>query len=245
MKNLVYITTNLITDKKYVGSHFGRIDDLYLGSGNLIIRAIKKYGKQNFKREILKECKTIKQARNLESYFIKKYNTLFPNGYNISKTGGIGILGKSWGNHTEEVRKKLSKSHTGLIKSEITKERLSKSLKGKNTWTKGSKRSKEFCERAKQQMLGNRNGLGKKRSDNSKIKYSLSKQGKNNPMFGMYGNKNPNYDNTIYKFKNNNTNEIFEGTKFELAKRLGTISSSIKRVIDGKRLHYKKWIVIL
>ena len=49
----IYLTTNLINNKKYIGMQHGELNDDYLGSGNSITEAIKKYGKENFKRIIL------------------------------------------------------------------------------------------------------------------------------------------------------------------------------------------------
>lgn len=50
----IYKTTNLLNGKYYIGKHqtYDPNDD-YLGSGNLLKRAIKKYGRNNFKKEIL------------------------------------------------------------------------------------------------------------------------------------------------------------------------------------------------
>jgi len=50
--NFIYIITNLINGKQYVGSHCGDENDTYLGSGKIFLKAYKKYGKENFKREI-------------------------------------------------------------------------------------------------------------------------------------------------------------------------------------------------
>lgn len=43
MKNkqyFIYITTNLINNKKYIGMHYGFSDDNYLGSGSQFLKAI-------------------------------------------------------------------------------------------------------------------------------------------------------------------------------------------------------------
>lgn len=50
---MIYETTNLVNGRKYRGAHKGKVDDDYLGSGKILNQAIQKYGKQNFKREII------------------------------------------------------------------------------------------------------------------------------------------------------------------------------------------------
>ena len=88
MYHIVYLTTNLINNKIYVGVHSTwNLDDGYLGTGQNIKRAIKKYGKVNFKRHILFYCLYEQDAYKLESCivdveFINRRNT-----YNI-KLGG-------------------------------------------------------------------------------------------------------------------------------------------------------------
>ena len=47
---IVYKTTNLINGKIYVGKYEGNREN-YLGSGYILKKAIKKYGRENFKRE--------------------------------------------------------------------------------------------------------------------------------------------------------------------------------------------------
>lgn len=52
--HFIYKTTNLLNNMYYIGMHStNNIDDGYLGSGTRLCRAIRKYGKDNFRREIL------------------------------------------------------------------------------------------------------------------------------------------------------------------------------------------------
>jgi len=87
---IIYKTTNLINGKIYIGQHLVKneinLDPWYLGSGTFLFKAIKKYGRDNFKREVL--CKILNndiyKTNKLEEYFINKFDCLRL-GYNIIK----------------------------------------------------------------------------------------------------------------------------------------------------------------
>ena len=93
IKYFIYETTNLVNGNKYIGQHRTKnINDSYLGSGIILKRAIVKYGRDNFKREILEFCSNAKELSEREVYWVKYNNSLTPNGYNITK-GGEGVSG--------------------------------------------------------------------------------------------------------------------------------------------------------
>ena len=49
MIGYIYLTTNLVNNKKYIGQHrSSTFDPSYLGSGTLFVKALKKYGKKKF-----------------------------------------------------------------------------------------------------------------------------------------------------------------------------------------------------
>lgn len=101
--NFVYKTTNLINGKIYIGVHStNNLDDGYLGSGNLIVQSIKKYGKENFSREILEYFDTREEAYFKESEIVSSEFILRDNVYNITE-GGMGVL-----THSQEGLQKLS-----------------------------------------------------------------------------------------------------------------------------------------
>lgn len=71
--HIIYKTTNLINGKIYVGLHStDNIDDGYLGSGWVLKSAIKKYGRENFKREVLLVLSNREEAREVESLLVDK-----------------------------------------------------------------------------------------------------------------------------------------------------------------------------
>ena len=49
---VVYMTTNLINGKKYIGKDKWN-NDKYFGSGNLISLALEKHGKAKFQKEVV------------------------------------------------------------------------------------------------------------------------------------------------------------------------------------------------
>lgn len=100
----IYKTTNLINGKIYIGQHIGNvIKENYYGSGKLILKAISKYGIENFSREILEWCDSEEALNSAEIHWIAKLNSRIPNGYNIAYGGK---------NHTfcEETLQKMSES---------------------------------------------------------------------------------------------------------------------------------------
>jgi group I intron endonuclease len=88
--NIVYKTTNLVNQKFYIGVHAtNNLNDGYLGSGKLLKRAIKKYGIENFKREILFDFETLDEAYSKEGELVTSGFIENQDNYNL-RTGGEG-----------------------------------------------------------------------------------------------------------------------------------------------------------
>ena len=160
----VYIITNKILNKKYVGSKVCYKDnpstDGYMGSSKYLNDDYKIYDIENFKKEIL--CDTYLGKNDLldgETEYIKKFNTLAPNGYNRflpnTRKGFcmIGIQKIPWNKgltlsekQKKNMRKPKSEAHkkkVGLTKigntymlgkhhSNLTKEKMRNAKLGKN-----------------------------------------------------------------------------------------------------------------
>lgn len=120
----VYLITNKINGHKYVGMRASsKFDTSYWGSGILIQRAIEKYGKDNFTREILHWCKDHTELIMTEVAELKNRNVAVSDEYyNIIDTATPILFGKDNGfygkKHTEEVKKIISEKNTGAKWSE-------------------------------------------------------------------------------------------------------------------------------
>jgi hypothetical protein len=83
----------------YVGKHLSsEHDKSYFGSGTILLKAIEKYGKENFSNKILYEAENIADLNQAEKHFIAKYRQEFHEKmYNIADggDGGNTISGKS------------------------------------------------------------------------------------------------------------------------------------------------------
>jgi hypothetical protein len=87
----IYRTTNLINGKIYIGQHStNNLKDGYKGSGLLISKAFKKYGKEYFKFEIIEFSDSREYLDELEKKLINDQKALNNEiGYNIHQ-GGLG-----------------------------------------------------------------------------------------------------------------------------------------------------------
>lgn len=127
----IYKITNLCNNKIYVGIHKTEsIDDGYMGSGKLLKAAIKKYGRENFRKEILEtfdneESMILKEQELVTAEFI-----LDENNYNIMPGGKFGSLernGLSFKNkkHSLETIEKIRNAAIGKTHSSATRKKLS------------------------------------------------------------------------------------------------------------------------
>lgn len=98
----IYIVTNLKNDKKYIGQTMRTIQNRWEQhvmlvtqkskiNKNSLLSAIMDFGHENFKIEQVAVAATYAELNLLERYWIKKLNTIAPNGYNLNR-GGSGII---------------------------------------------------------------------------------------------------------------------------------------------------------
>ena len=189
MVGYIYLIIDLTNWKKYVGQHhyhLEKLDSNYHGSGTIISKIYKKRP-HTLKEVYLKTCYSQEELDEWEQYYINFYNTLSPNGYNLQEGGRGGVP-------SEDARRKMSNAHKGLCAgekhpmfgkhhSDETKQKISKSHKGKPAHNKGKPMSEEtkkkLSESKKGLLSGEKNPMfGKHHSDETKQKISKVHKGK-------------------------------------------------------------------
>ena len=87
---IVYKITNLDNSKCYVGQTKFTAEKRFkehAKSDSCIGKAIRKYGEEQFNLEVLATCETREEAYELEIAFIKFFDCMAPNGYNLTEGG--------------------------------------------------------------------------------------------------------------------------------------------------------------
>lgn len=184
----VYITTNLVNGKKYIGQKKSSVfNPQYLGSGKLLKKAINKYGRDSFKVELVEFASSKSNLDSLEKLIILEHNAVESSLFYNLACGGQGghivdfteeikqkirdkAIGRTW---SEECRKKrldyLNNRH--FIMSEESREKSRQSNLGK----KRSKRTRLNMRLNHADFSGDKNPFyGKKHSQDSKNKISTN-----------------------------------------------------------------------
>lgn len=175
----IYKTVNIITGRYYIGMHSTfNLNDDYIGSGKILWYSIKKYGRENHKKEILEFCKDRNKLKQREKEIVNddlRKDKLCMNLMN----GGEGGL-RFFKNKEEE---RLWHVQGGIaankIRTKIMAEKVKNDKKFKEKWINNlSKSLKKYYEIHENPMKE------KTHSDEVKKKISLRQSGKNNSQFG-------------------------------------------------------------
>jgi len=257
----VYLITNLINNKKYVGITIRTIENrfkqhIWESNGRclyVINKAIRKYGEENFKVELIEELYNIteKELFLKESFYINKYNTFIENGcgYNLVKYDNNRLI------VSEETKKRMSKKSTGKNNSLYgkhhslkSKNKMSVSLKGKFAGDKNYFYGKQFFGKnnsfygkthtEEMKKLLSSIHRGKCLTEKTKQKMSLAHIGKS------VGNKSGHFDYTVRKFRNIHTNEEFSGFQYDFIRKYNLNKSSVNALLKRRLKTLKGWILV-
>ena len=160
MYGYIYITTNLINNKRYIGKKSkSQFVPNYLGSGTELWKDIEKFGAENFSVKIIDDtANSEKELCELEKFYIKKYDAVNSDGfYNIAEGGNggriykihpRGMLGKK---HTDETKNIQAKT----IMKYVNEKGLNTNWK--NGHPKGMLGKKHTDESNERRRISNRN----------------------------------------------------------------------------------------
>ena len=183
---IIYKTTNNINGKIYIGQDKNN-NPHYFGSGKKLKSAIKKYGKENFIKEILEECDSKEILNEREIYWIDFYNSrdAFV-GYNIS-LGGDGGDTISKHPEKEKIMAKKRENISNLSDEEKMKRSEFFSKRAEYIWLELRNNPNKLKSRNKK-ISDKQKGVSKSKEHVEKQRISLIEGGKvsgeNNPMYG-------------------------------------------------------------
>ena len=229
----IYQTTNKINGMKYIGKCiYGRINNwqTYLGSGVYLKRAIVKYGKENFQKEILADAFSDEELNLMEETFIKEMNAVEDDSfYNLKYTSMGGDVFTN-NPRKEEIRKMRRDQMTGEGNHQFGKQKTKKMI---DSVKKANSREIEIDGISYKSSTEASKALG---LPNSTICYRLNEDG-----FPTY--------KRFHEKREKNTNKCFpieiEGIRYEnmveasvaLGVNISTLKSKIAR---GEIKNYKK-----
>jgi hypothetical protein len=185
----LYRITNLLNDKIYIGVHkTNDMNDGYMGSGKIINMAIKRYGIDNFRKDILEIFQDQKSMYEREKEYITEEFLSRKDVYNIRRGGHGGF------DHINKIATKEDKAKAGMLgyhASVLSKNRhvftKQDCIKGNEAFANKRKTDSKFNE---QWLESNRKSreLANSEESNKKRKETLSKishqQGLRNSQYG-------------------------------------------------------------
>ena len=125
-KYILYITKNLINKKIYIGVHGTfNINDSYIGSGKSLKKAIKKYGRENFKRYNIIISDDINFVYALENKIVTKDFVSKDFNYNL-EIGGKCV------SHSDSTKRKIGDKHKGRKMSIESRIKMSDTKRGRS-----------------------------------------------------------------------------------------------------------------
>jgi hypothetical protein len=154
----------MLTKRYYIGMHSTNdLEDGYLGSGDRLRYSIRKYGKENHKREILEYCKSRKELSSREKEIVSLNEIAKEDCMNLVIGGSGGIFSEE---HHEKMKKGASKYMKELWKNPEYREKTSNILRDntKQNHKAGKIKYDTFT--------------GKKHSEETKQKMRISSKGK-------------------------------------------------------------------
>jgi group I intron endonuclease len=160
---IIYKSTNKITGKVYIGQTTknlekrikGHVNESKKDKNRPFLSSINKYGVDNFVFEIIDFADNLNELNDKEIYWINFYNSVSPNGYNVTGGGqGDKTIGtKELGKRISEGLKNSEKWQTLLNDDEYLKKREEKFINSSKGKKFSSEHKEKIWEKNKERIL--------------------------------------------------------------------------------------------
>jgi group I intron endonuclease len=249
----IYKITNIITNKCYIGeTKQTNIEIRWKQHKNTIKKgvgcpalkdAVKKYGIENFKFDILLICFD-EDRYKYEIEYIKKYNSQVPNGYNILGGGpGGGFEGKTHSEKSKtqiseymkqkyinnpELKREMSERNKIIMNSEIIKNKISK----------GMLNSEKYQQMIKDKKFGNVNNTLHTEETKNKIRESVKNYYNEKYHINIFKHREAMAKSVGIKISQCNLNNILINTFISFAdasRQTGIPNSTIKKCVKDNK----------
>lgn len=164
--HFLYRTTNLVNKKYYFGVHSTyNLGDGYLGSGKKLTRAVKKYGEENFKIEILEFFETREEVLLREKEIVNETCLQDPLCMNLKEGGNGGFTKEQSSKGTKTMLDKIWKDEGFIKRNSERKSKLCKELREKGIFKNCDWTGRKHSEKTKNKMsLKAKERIGEKNS---------------------------------------------------------------------------------
>jgi hypothetical protein len=183
MKSYFYVIVNKITGQRYYGSGSKKN---YFGSSNYLKNSIKKYGIDNFEKNILRYFKTREDAFVFEDRFLKLYKiSSLPNTYNLKDSGkGGDTISNNPNKELIKIKMSISAKSSNYLKDKKYEdfygfEKAKEMEKKLSNSHKGKKCSQESVEKRRNFMILEWSDPDKRKKRLEKNEFILNNPAKN------------------------------------------------------------------
>lgn len=245
----VYITTNVINNKKYIGQRkYSAGWESYLGSGVALKAAIKKYGRDNFIREIVYTATSEEDLNEVEYTLIAEYKAVESGEFYNLVDGGGTVTGMK---HSAETKRGMSERNSGeknyfygkrfegasnpfygKTHTDETRTKMSDSHAGRSPWNKG--KTGIYTEEALLRMSIAKKGIPI--TEEHRMNIIKSQAGLDHPMLGKSHS-----EETKDKIREKNSRKVICLTTLEVfesglvaSQKYGISPSNLSKCCRGK-----------
>lgn len=260
---VIYTITNQISGKVYVGQTKRKVEKRWWEHCNskkeycsYISNSLKYYGVDKFKFNVIHVCRNY-ELNDFEKFYIKEYNCMKPNGYNLTEGGenckptmesikkmSNAKKGVKLGPLSEEHKNKIAQANRGKKRTDESKKKMSLAKKGISS-------GRVLSEESKQKIrIANTGNTLSKDSIKKMIETKLGKENASNfyktleihastlKEYPFEKNAKKGCNKSISHFLTDGTIVHYESIK-KAAETLGVHPTKISAVCRGVRKHIK------